>query len=108
MDALRPAMALADDLGGMAARLGAGSALHLLNDADTATEARSIARATRALGPRSVGAFEVLGKSRFLRTSLRLADPVWQILAGLGAALSALFGLIGARSARALRGALVR
>ena len=108
MDALRPAMALADDLGGMAARLGAGGALHLVQAAETATEARRIARTAQVLGPQTVGAFEVLGKSRFLRAGLRLAAPVWDMLAGLGAALSALAGLIGARLLRALRRAFVR
>lgn len=103
MDALRPALALADDLGTMQARLGTGAALHVLRQADTAADVRALTRATRALGPRSVAALEVLGKSRVLRLGLRLAEPVWQMLAGLGAALSALGGLVGARLLRVVR-----
>jgi hypothetical protein len=108
MDALRPALALADDLGAMQVRLGTGAALHVLRQADTASDVRAMTRATRALGPRSVAALEVLGKSRILRLGLRWADEVWQMLAGLGAALSALGGLLGARALRALRRAALR
>lgn len=103
MDALRPALSLAEDLGAMQARLGTGAALHVLRQADTAADVRALTRATSALGPRSVAALEVLGKSRVLRLGLRLADEVWQMLAGLGAALSALAALIGARVLRLLR-----
>lgn len=100
MDALRPALMLADDMGAMQARLGTGAALHVLRQAETAADVQALARATRALGPRSVAALEVLGKSRVLRLGLRWADEVWQILAGFGAALSALAGLIGAKLLR--------
>jgi hypothetical protein len=108
MDALRPALALADDLGAMQARLGTGAALHVLRQADTASDVRALTRASRALGPRSVAALEVLGKSRVLRLGLRWADEVWQMLAGLGAALSALGGLLGARVLRAVRRAALK
>jgi len=108
MDALRPALSLAEDLGAMQARLGTGAALHVLRQADTATDVRALTRATRALGPRSVAALEVLGKSRVLRLGLRWADEVWQMVAGFGAALSALGGLVGARLLRFLRRFLLR
>lgn len=108
MDALRPALALADDLGAMQMRLGTGAALHVLRQADTASDVRALTRASRALGPRSVAALEVLGKSRVLRLGLRWADEVWQMLAGLGAALSALGGLLGARVLRAVRRAALK
>jgi hypothetical protein len=103
MDALRPALALADDLGAMQMRLGTGAALHVLRHAETVSDVRALTRASRALGPRSVAALEVLGKSRVLRLGLRWADEVWQILAGLGAALSAFGSLLGARVLRGLR-----
>ncbi len=103
MDALRPALALAEDLGQMQARLGTGAALHVLRQADTATDVRALTRATRTLGPRSVAALEVLGKSRVLRLGLRWSDEVWQMVAGISAALSTLGGLLGARLLRILR-----
>ena len=108
MDALRPALALADDLGAMQARLGTAAALHVLRQADTASDMRALTRASRALGPRSVAALEVLGKSRVLRLGLRWSDTVWQMIAGLGAALSALGGLLGGWVLRALRRAALR
>jgi hypothetical protein len=108
MDALRPALALAEDMGAMQARLGVGGALHMIRAADTASDARAMARATKALGPRSTGALELLGKQRFLRTGLRLAQPAMELLAGLAAAWSALLGLIGARLLRGVRRILVR
>lgn len=103
MDALRPALALADDLGVMQARLGTGAALHVLRQADSANDVRALTRATRAMGPRSVAALEVLGKSRVLRLGLRLANPVLEMLVGLVGALSALGGLAGAWALRMVR-----
>jgi len=103
MDALRPALSLAKDLGAMQARLGTGAALHVLRQADTASDVRALTRATRALGPRSVAAIEVLGKSRVLRLGLRWADTVWELVGAISAAISALGGLLGARVLRSLR-----
>jgi hypothetical protein len=107
MDALRPALALAGDMGALQARLGTGGALHMLRAAQTGAELRTIARATDALGPQSVGALEILGKSRFLRTSLRVAPDLWGLIAGLaGMALSLLAALGTGLAGRILRARL--
>ena len=103
-DALRPALDMTEALGTLQARAGTRGALHLVGHADSLTDAQRVARASRALGPRTVGAFEVLGKSRFLRTGLRLTQPLLDALAGLAAAFSALMGLLGNRVLRLLRG----
>jgi len=111
---LRPAVAVAQDLGRLNARLGTRQALHLMGAIDTPAEAAAISRAANALGPRTVGAFEMLGKSRFLRLGVRLADEVWAVIAGILAALASglsllapLFGRMGGQLGRlAVRGAV--
>jgi len=111
---LRPAVDVAQDLGRLNTRLGTRQALHMLGAIDTPAEAAAVARAAEALGPRTLGAFEILGKSRFMRVGLRLADEVWAVVAGVFAALSAgigllapLFGRLGGQLGRLMaRGAI--
>ena len=111
---LRPAVDVAQDLGRLNARLGTRQALHLMGAIDTPAEAAAIARAAEGLGPRTLGAFEMLGKSRFLRLGVRLSDEVWAVVAGVFAALTSglsliapLFGRLGAQMGRlAVRGVL--
>ncbi len=106
MEALRPALELTESLGRVQARAGTRGALHLVGHVDSLDDARRLARASDALGPRSVGAFELLGKSRFLRTGLRLADSLRDALGGLIAAITAALGLIWTRILRRLRRAI--
>lgn len=102
-EALGPALRLTDDLGVMRARAGTRGTLHLLGAADTLPEARALARTARAIGPRSTAALEMLGKSRLIRLGLRLSDEVLALVASVGAALSALGGLVAGRVLRLLR-----
>lgn len=102
-EALRPALDLTESLGRVQARTTTRGALHLVGHIDSLDDARRLARATDALGPRSVGAFEVLGKARFLRTGMRLADTLRDAFAGLIAALTAALGLIWNGMIRRLR-----
>jgi hypothetical protein len=74
-----------------------------------------VARAAERLGPRTLGAFEMLGKSRFLRLGVRLADEVWAVVAGVFAALTSalslltpMFGRIGSQLGRIMVRAFLR
>ncbi|MCC0076071.1 MAG: hypothetical protein H6898_05720 [Rhodobacter sp.] len=101
---LRPAVEVAQDLGRLNARLGTRQALHLMGAIDTPAEAARIGRAAEALGPRTLGAFELLGKSRFLRLAVRLSDEVWAVVAGLFSAMTSVLGLMTPLLARLGRG----
>ncbi|WP_241427662.1 hypothetical protein [Fertoeibacter niger] len=95
VDALAPLGALATDLGRLRDATGTTEALHLLRYVDDGAEARRLANAAEALGPRVVGRIEVLGKSRFLRATLRWSDALWQMFAGLAGLLGAAVGVLG-------------
>ena len=97
---LGPAVDLAQDLGRLNARLGTSQALHLLGALDTPADVARATRTAEALGPRTLGTFEMLGKSRFLRLGVRLADEVWALVAGVFASLGALVGLLAPFLAR--------
>lgn len=103
MEALRPALDLTDALGTVSAQAGMRGALHLVGHVDDLAQAQRMARATRALGPRSVGAFEVLGKARFLRTGLRLGQPIFEALAAIVAAITVFLAMVWTRVLRGLR-----
>jgi hypothetical protein len=102
--ALRPALALAQDAGRLQEALGTRAALRLALQAETPRELRGFAAAAKALGPRTPGALEILGKSRLLRTTLRLSDEAAAIVTASLAALGALTALaMSAAQALALR-----
>lgn len=69
--------------------------LHLLRYVDSADEARRIANAAEALGPRTVGRMEVLGKARFLRATVRWSEAMWQLAAAVAGLLLSLAGVLG-------------
>ncbi|MCC5991245.1 MAG: hypothetical protein JJT99_01865 [Rhodobacteraceae bacterium] len=102
-EALRPAMQVSEHLGAVNRQIGARATLHVVAHIDSVSDAQRMARATAALGPRSVGALELLGKSRFLRVGLRLADHIWGLISGIVAAVMAALGLIWSRLLRMLR-----
>lgn len=107
IDAVQPALDIVADAGRLHAALGPRRALYLLAQADTGAEARRIADVAEAMPSRSLGAFELLGKSRVLRASVRWADVAWFTLAGLAGIVAALAGLLwdiaGAVALRLLR-----
>ncbi|MEM7711373.1 MAG: hypothetical protein AAF264_11625, partial [Pseudomonadota bacterium] len=71
--AKRPALqAVAADLGRVRGATSAGDALRLMRHVDGPEDARHLARIAEAAGPRTVRTFDVLGKSRTIRASLRL------------------------------------
>lgn len=108
MDVLRPAVATLNDLGRTREAIGVPGMLHMLRHVDSPADARRIANAAEAMGPRSLGAMEVLGRSRFLRITLRAADTVWALAASVIAAAGAVAGLLAQRSASGLLRLLAR
>jgi hypothetical protein len=95
MDALRPALEVTEAMGMMRAQLGTRGALYLVGHVDTVSDARRMANATQALGPRSVGTLELLGKQRFLRVGVKIPRLAIEAFLGLMVMLSAALGLVG-------------
>lgn len=90
-------------LGGNA---GVAPTLHLLRHIDNAEDAARIARLSDAAGPRTRGVVEVLGKSRALRLTVRLADRVLAAIALIYALILQLALWIAGRLGRAALRAL--
>ncbi|MFC7703844.1 hypothetical protein ACFQXB_06525 [Plastorhodobacter daqingensis] len=101
---LRPVGALLTDAQRLRRSLGAREALSVLRHADSPQEARLLANAAEATGGRMLGPLELVGKSRFLRVTMRLADEVWYAMAGFVAFIAGLANLI----ASGIGGALMR
>jgi len=88
--AIAPVAAVATDLGRMSDTLGGTRTLHLLRYVDGPDDARHLADAAETLGPRTLGALEILGKSRFMRAALRWSDEAAALVAGFFGTLAAL------------------
>ncbi|GLS85429.1 hypothetical protein GCM10010873_04020 [Cypionkella aquatica] len=80
----------------------ATTALHLLPMVDDAADARRLANAADALGPKLVGRAEVLGKARLFRATLRLSETAWALGAGLVGLLLSTASLIAGMIQHAL------
>jgi tryptophanyl-tRNA synthetase len=92
------------DPGRVQGAVGTTRALHLLSYVDDAADARRMARASEALGARTVGRIEVLGKARFLRATMRWSEAAWAVMAGLlGLIASAMALAAGAAQGAGLR-----
>ncbi len=101
---LAPLIEVARDTGRIEAALGPSETLHLIRYIDDVPDARRLAAASEALGEKTVGRIEVLGKARFLRLTLRFSHHALALLAGV-------FGLIaslGTMAAHAAHHALWR
>lgn len=94
-DVLRPVAAALSDLGRVADAAGPVHALHLLPLVDDAADARRLARAAEALGPRTVRNAEVLGKTRLLRATLRISDLGLTLILGLSGLMMSVGALLG-------------
>lgn len=101
--AIRPALELAQDMGRLQDQVGIRQALHLVGGLDTPAEIARVSRAAEVLGPRTLGAVETLGTSRFLRLGVRMADEVWAVLAGVLGLIASGAGLLAPLLARAGR-----
>lgn len=95
LDAFRPLADVTSDIGRMGAAIGPTSALHLLRYVDDAPQARQMARAAEALGPRTVARAEVLGPARLMRSTMRLTGTAWELVTGL-------LGLLGSMTLLAM------
>ncbi|MDR7125963.1 hypothetical protein [Pseudotabrizicola sp. 4114] len=103
-DTLRPLAETVTDLGRVADAAGPVPALHLLPLVDDAVDARRLARASEALGAKTVSRAEVLGKSRLLRATIRYGDTAIGLIVGLvGALMSLALMLAGAVQTMVIR-----
>lgn len=93
-EALRPAAIIVEDAGRLVGNTSALGALHLMKFVDDPADLSRLTRVSDALGTRTVGAVEVLGKARLMRLSMRVADEVWFVFSGLIGAVAALLGLL--------------
>jgi hypothetical protein len=92
---LAPAVGIVRDAGRVADAVGSQRALYLLSRAESPTELRQLAAISEQIGPRAVGALELIGKSRLVRTSMRYADEVWYMVVGLVGILASVAMLAG-------------
>ena len=103
---LGPVVDAASQIGRIGGRVSLPETLHLLRYVDAAQQARALANATEALGPRAVGRLELMGKSRFLRATLRSSDTMLALGRGFVAMVWSLAGLVaGSVQSAALRSA---
>lgn len=82
-EAFAPLVSIAADLERMRGATNVTTALHLLPMVDDANDARRLANATEALGPRVVARAEVLGKARLLRATVRVTGMGYALIAGM-------------------------
>ena len=75
---------------------------------DDAADARRLARMSEALGPKTLGRIEVLGKARLFRLGLRLSDVARDLFAGLAGLAAASVGFAQSAGLRLARRGLRR
>lgn len=94
-DVVAPLAAMASDMGRIGRALPASETLHLLSYVDDAADARRLARGAEALGEKTLGRIELLGKARFMRTTVRVSNLALQTLVGLIGFLLAVAAFLG-------------
>lgn len=111
-DAFAPLVSVAADLDRIRQATDTTTALHLLSRIDDASDARRLANATEAVGPRILAKAEVLGKARLLRATVRVTGIGYALIGGLVTLLLSTAVLLGnllqARLFAALRRAAAR
>ncbi|MFD1913888.1 hypothetical protein [Halodurantibacterium flavum] len=93
-EVLRPVTRMLDDTFALSQRAGGIETLHLIRYIDTPADARRLAGAAEAVGPRMIAPLELMGKSRFLRLTMRFADELWYAIAGFAAFVASLSSLV--------------
>ena len=105
-EVIQPVVAVASQIGRIGGKLSVPETLHLLRYVDDAAEAKALANAAEALGPKTVGRLELMGKSRFLRATLRASDNLLALGWGFLGLIWALPSLVaGTVQHAAMRGA---
>ena len=103
---LRPAVEAVEASGRIVTAAGMAAGLYLVSKTADARDLARLARVSDAMGDRTIGTFEMLGKSRLLRAGIRLSDEVMDLAVALFSALAALIGLgLSGASGGLLRGA---
>jgi len=91
---LRPVLEIGSNLGRMGSTLGLRRTLYLLPNIETPVELRRFANAAEGMGKKTLGAFEALGKARFIRTAARWSDEIWWTVSGIFGLITSLLGLL--------------
>ena len=91
IDALTPAWNASSSIGEIINRSSVAQGLYLLRVSESPTELRSISRAATVWEDETAGFLRLLGKNRVVRSSLRLADEVYGLAAGLFGLLISIF-----------------
>lgn len=99
-----PLVDVAENLGRVEEAAGPLAALHMVRYIDGAEDARGLARASEALGQKTVGRLELFGKSRLLGLTLRASH----FALGVVASLASLIYSLGMTIAQMLHHALIR
>ena len=86
---------VANALGDVVGKTDLTTALHVLPLVNTAHDAERLALSAQALGPRFLGAVEILGKTRLFRAMLRLTDLTLSLAASFLAFAAGMANLIG-------------
>lgn len=94
-EAFAPLVSIAADLERMRMATDTTTALHLLSRVDDATDARRLANATEALGPRILAKAEALGKLRLLRATVRVTGIGFALVGGMVTLLLSAAVLLG-------------
>ncbi len=82
-EVIAPLANIASDMGRIGRVLPASETLHMIRYVDDAADARRLANASDALGAKTLGRIEVLGKARFMRATVRASNLAVQTLVGL-------------------------
>lgn len=102
--ALQPVTDTLKAAGDIRANTGAIETLYIMKYLGSVDDAAQTARISKSLGPRTIAAFEVVGKSRLLRATLRYTDEaIGAIAALISAFLSAVSLLISSLTTKSLR-----
>ena len=94
-DAFAPLVSIAADLDRIRQATDTTTALHLLSRIDDAADARRLANASEAVGPRILAKAEVLGKARLLRATVRVTGIGYALIGGLVTLLLSAAILVG-------------